>query len=246
MPNFLRLLSLSLALAASCAGPRAEPEPPPPAAVAAPAPEVGAEHRLNEHFLSDDLDVQQFVQTFEGESREIAVHHLELTAALGLQAGMAVADVGAGTGLFLEPLARAVGPSGRVYALDIAPRFVEHLAQRAEQGGFVQVEARLCTETSVGLPASSIDLALVCDTYHHFEHPQATLASLRTALRPGGRLLVVDLERIPGVSREWTLDHVRGDKQVFRSEIEAAGFRFEGEIEVPGMVENYVLQFRRP
>jgi len=201
---------------------------------------------INERFLAQDLDVEQFVRTFEGESREIAVHHREILDAVGLQAGMSVADVGAGTGLFLAPLADAVGQQGRVFAVDISPRFVEHLEQRARDEGLAQVRVVQCAEDSVELPAASIDAALICDTYHHFEYPHSTMASLLRALRPGGRLVVVDFERIPGVSREWTLDHVRAGKQVFRAEIEAAGLRFEDEVEIQGMEENYVLRFRRP
>src|SRR5690606_28394541 len=95
------------------------------------------------------------------------------------------------------------------------------------------------------LPKASIDVIFVCDTYHHFSHPESTLASLHRALRPGGRLVVVDFERIPGVSREWLLDHVRAGKEVFRAEIEAAGFVLDREVEIAGLEENYCLTFTR-
>jgi len=65
-------------------------------------------------------------------------------------------------------------------------------------------------------------------------------------MRPGARLVVVDFERIPGVTREWLLDHVRADKQTFLEEIVAAGFEFLDEPDVEGLEENYVLRFRRP
>jgi predicted methyltransferase len=227
------------------AGAPAPAEAPPEALAPATALEQSVQPGINANFLASDLDVDRFVRTFEGESREIAVHRDEILASLGLAEGMAVADVGAGTGLFLAPLAEAVGSGGRVFAVDISPRFVEHLEQRAAQEGLAQVQVVQCAEDSVELPPASVDAVLVCDTYHHFEYPRSTLASLHAALRPGGRLVVVDFERIPGVSREWTLDHVRAGKDVFRAEIEAAGFRFEDELEVPGMEENYLLRFRR-
>jgi predicted methyltransferase len=237
------LLALLFALPA-CAGSPTASEAPTPSA--APAHEASVKPGVNARFLADDLDVDEFVRTFEGESREIAIHHREIVAALELSPGMAVADVGAGTGLFLQPLARTVGSEGRVLAVDISPRFVEHLEQRASAEGLAQVEVVLCKEDSVELPPASVDVALVCDTYHHFEYPRSTLASLMAAIRPGGRLVVVDFERIPGVSREWTLDHVRAGKEVFRAEIEAAGFRLVDEVEVPGLEDNYLLRFRRP
>jgi len=64
-------------------------------------------------------------------------------------------------------------------------------------------------------------------------------------LRPGGELIVVDFERIPGETRKWLLDHVRANKQTFRAEIEAAGFEFVEEVQIEGLVENYFLRFSR-
>jgi predicted methyltransferase len=103
----------------------------------------------------------------------------------------------------------------------------------------------VCTETSATLPPESIDVAFVCDTYHHFEYPDQTMASIHRALAPGGRLLVVDFERIPGKSRKWILGHMRAGKEVFRAEIEAAGFVFVDEVAIPGFEENYLLEFRK-
>ena len=158
---------------------------------------------------------------------------------------MTVADVGAGTGLFMSELAHGVGPEGRVYAVDIAPAFVEHLRERAQAEGLSQVEVVRCTERSVELPAGSVDVALVCDTYHHFEYPHATLESLRAALKPGGVLAVVDFERRPD-SRAWVLEHVRCDSEQVIAEIEAAGFQLVDRPAVSGLQENYLLRFRRP
>ena len=90
-----------------------------------------------------------------------------------------------------------------------------------------------------------MDIAFVCDTYHHFEFPEATLASIHNALQKNGQLVVIDFDRIPGTSRDWILGHVRADKQTFRSEIERAGFRFVSEQQIPGLTENYCLRFER-
>ncbi|HZL99062.1 MAG TPA: class I SAM-dependent methyltransferase, partial [Planctomycetota bacterium] len=182
---------------------------------------------------------------FEGESREIAAQCAGITLHLGLRPGMAVADIGAGTGLFMGELARSVGPEGRVYAVEIAPAFVEHLRRRAAEAGLEQVEVVQCSERSVGLPPDSLDAALVCDTYHHFEYPQSTLASLRSALKPGGLLAVVDFERLPD-SRPWVLEHVRAGSEQVIAEIEAAGFRLVDRPDVGGLEENYLLRFVRP
>ena len=200
----------------------------------------------NQAFLADDLDVERFVGIFEGESREVFVLRERIVEALALSRGMAVADIGAGTGLFLPAFGREIGSQGRVFAVDISPKFLEHLRERVKSEDLGNVQVVEALEDSVELPAASVDLAFVCDTYHHFEYPRSTLASLYKAIRPGGSLVIVDFERIPGVTRDWMLEHVRAGKHVFRREIESAGFRFEGEVSVEGLKENYVLRFQRP
>ena len=200
----------------------------------------------NEVFLAEDLDVDRFVAIFQGESREVFVSREQIVEVLDLSPGMTVADIGAGTGIFLRAFDREVGPEGRVYAVDISPKFLEYLRDYAEQEDLDRVEVVTALEDSVELPEGSVDLAFVCDTYHHFEYPRSTLASLHSAIRPGGSLVVVDFERIPGVTSEWLLEHVRAGKDVFRREIETAGFRFVGEVPVEGLEENYLLRFERP
>ena len=170
----------------------------------------------------------------------------QIVEALELSPGARLADIGAGTGAFLPIFDRVVGQQGRVYAVDISPKFLEHLRDRVEREDLARVEIVKGLEDSVGLPAASLDLAFVCDTYHHFEYPQSTLASLHAAIRPGGALVIVDFERIPGKTQDWLLDHVRAGKQVFTREIEAAGFRFDRELAVDGLQDNYVLRSRRP
>jgi len=222
-------------LAAACAAPASPPQP-----------EQSVRPDVNARFLDPALDVAEFVGTFEGESREIAREREAIVTALGLQPGMHIADVGAGTGLFLEPFARAVQESGRVFEVELSPAFVAHLRDRAKGTGLRQVEVVQSTERSVELAPASLDLAFVCDTYHHFEYPRTMLASMWSALRPGGALLVLDFERIDGQSRQWVLDHVRAGKAAVRAEIEAEGFVFDREIEVAGLSENYLVRFLRP
>jgi len=232
-------LALLLPLFAACAQTPAAPAPPPP------VDEAAVEAASNDTFLSAELDVEDFVIRFEGESREIAVHRADIMAALEIESGMDVADVGAGTGLFMAPLSEAVGAEGTVYAIDISEGFLEHLQERIEEEQLANVETVLCSEKSVELEADSTDIAFVCDVYHHFTYPQSSLWSIHQALRSDGRLVVVDFERIPGVSSEWLLGHVRAGKEVFLAEIEAAGFVLEKELEIEGLEDNYFLVFRK-
>jgi SAM-dependent methyltransferase len=198
---------------------------------------------INDKFLSDDLDLDEWTKRFEGESREIYAHRAEIVAALGLEAKQRVADIGAGTGFFSEMLARTVGQNGFVWALEISPKFLEHLRNRFSKQEFSQVEVVENSDRTTGLAESSVDLAFICDVYHHFEFPQAMLENLRHVITPGGSLVIVDFDRIPGKTEPWILDHVRAGKEVFRAEIEAAGFIFKEEIEIEGLEDNYILRF---
>lgn len=200
---------------------------------------------INAPFQDPELDVQVWVDRWESESREIYASRSAIVEALDLRAGMRIADVGAGTGLFLQPFSEAVGAQGRVFAIDIAPAFVRHIEERARRLGLKNVETILSTPVSAGLPVAGVDVVFVCDTYHHFDDPQAMLRSIHQALRRGGRLVVVDFERIPGRSRDWVINHVRAGKEVFRGEIEQAGFIFRDEVGIDGFRENYLLRFAK-
>lgn len=218
-----------------------------PFVVACAAPEQSVKPGINKPFLeASDADIAEFVARFEGESREIAAAQDGILAALDLKPGMAIADIGAGTGLYEPAFSKAVGPEGVVYAVDLAPKMLEHLSRRVQVENLDNVQVRACTETDCGLEAGSVDLIYICDTYHHFEYPMTTLATIRRALRPGGTLAIVDFERIEGVSRPWIMNHMRAGKEVFLREIQDAGFVLIEEPEVEGLEENYMLLFRRP
>lgn len=228
----LILALVAVAATAACAAPEQE--------VRTPVPED-----INKSFLAEDVNVDSYAERWELESREVYLARDQIVAALGLEPGSAIADVGTGTGLYMEPLAAAVGPEGKVYAIDISPSFVFHVRERARAAGLDQVEVVLSSERSTHLPAGSVDVAYVCDVYHHFEYHEDMLGSIRRALRPGGTLVVVDFHRIPGVTREWLLGHVRAGREVFQSEIEAAGFEFVEEVAIDGFEDNYCLRFRK-
>jgi len=213
------------------------------ACVGAP-PEANVRPGINEDFTNPELDVDAMVRRFEAESREIFARRATIARAVGLGAGMAVADVGAGTGLFVDFFARDVGPNGRVFAVEISPRFVDLLRERAAARGLPQVQAVLCSDRDIGLAPDTVDCVFACDTYHHFEYPRSTLASIHRALREGGQLVLVDFERIPGQSRQWVLDHVRCGKEQVVHEVLGAGFELVEEVSV-GLSENYFLRFRK-
>jgi ubiquinone/menaquinone biosynthesis C-methylase UbiE len=189
----------------------------------------------------ENPDVPEYIGKFETESREIFVQRKEIVAACELKPGMSVADVGAGTGLFTRLFAKEVGTRGKVYAVDIAPKFIKHVEKTCKDAGIDNVTGIVCTADSVRLPPKSVDQVFICDTYHHFEFPFRTMASIHEALRPGGKVILIDFHRIEGKSREWVLNHVRAGQDVVVKEIESSGFKKVAEKKL--LKENYFLVF---
>ncbi|HEY7700423.1 MAG TPA: methyltransferase domain-containing protein, partial [Vicinamibacteria bacterium] len=113
----------------------------------------------------------------------------------------------------------------------------------AREEGIGNVKGVLGGERTTHLPPDSVDLVLICDTYHHFEYPADIMASIFAALRPGGRLVVIDYERIRGVTADSRYEHLRGGKGTFSDEIKDAGFDLEKEL--PLIPESYYLEFRK-
>lgn len=158
---------------------------------------------INDSFA--DPDPKTFVERFEREGREVYDNRETIVTELDLKPGMVVADVGAGTGLFTRLIAPGVGPEGKVYAVDIAQRFVTHTLLSCRARGWKHVEGIVCDQDDAKLPENSVDVVFICDTYHHFEYPLKTMQSIRRALKPDGRVYLLDFERIEGVSSDWIL-----------------------------------------
>src|SRR5208282_2076459 len=188
-------------------------------------------------------DAKTFVEKFETESREAFNFRKEIVAACRLKPGMCVADVGAGTGLFTRMFAAEVAPGGTVYAADIAANFLKHIEETCKEAGIKNVKTVLCKVDSSELPQNSVDVVFLCDVYHHFEYPAKTLATLHAALKPEGRLVMVDYRRVVGKTPDWIFKHVRAGQAVFTREIEAAGFKLQAEGKF--LKDNYMIEFRR-
>ena len=239
----IRCRPLVLVLLLACTAPEASPPAAPAAQDAGAEPAVRAD--INASYLSDSLDPARLDAGFSSESRETFAAREAVTAALGLEAGDVIADVGAGTGIYLEPFSRAVGPTGTVIAVDIAPKLVAFLEERAGRDGLANVRAQLGGTADTGLAPASVDHVFTANVYHHFEAPLAMNAHLFRAIRPGGSYAVLDFRRDEAAS-DFVRRHVRQDMATLIEEAAAAGFVFDGERAVPGLDENYLVVFRRP
>ncbi len=197
---------------------------------------------LNETWKSDKIE--PLIDRLEAESREIYREREAIAGVVGPRPGSVVADIGAGSGFMAELFAKLVGEKGKVYAIDINPTMMQHLADKAKADGLSNLKTVVCDEHSVNLPPRSVDLVFVCDTYHHFAYPTDTLKSIHEALRPNGQLILVDLKKESN-SPQWILDHVRASEWDFAREITAAGFSLTNQHILPNIQENYILRFRK-
>ena len=160
---------------------------------------------------------------------------------LNVSDGDDVADIGAGTGYFSFPIARRT-PTGTVYAVDIQPEMLEFIESRKRVDEVTNVQGRLGDIRDVRLEPESIDLAFAVDAYHEFSHPWEMLASIRKALRPGGRIILVEY-RLEDPDVPIKRLHKMSEAQA-RKELEAAGFEYvKTERELPWQ---HVLVFRKP
>lgn len=195
---------------------------------------------LNKSF---EADLSQWRDRFEHEGRSIYDKRYEILDAMALKRGLDVADIGAGTGVISRLIAQRVAPGGTVYAVDIARNMVEHIAKTAESERIPNLKAVLGDPRSPRLPPHSVDIVAIVDAYHHFEFPREMLADIKQALRPNGRLILVDFKRVEGISKEYVLKMVRAGQGTFTDEFQNAGFELVSRHE-DMFEEQYLLKFR--
>lgn len=126
------------------------------------------------------------------ESRNREEEPAKLMAAIDLELGQTVCDLGCGNGFYSLKLAKEVGPQGTVWAVDIQPEMLELLRERAEARSVTNIKPKLGGPADPKLPAGEIDLLLLVDVYHEISHPQQMLAHIRDSLKPTGRVALVE------------------------------------------------------
>jgi ubiquinone/menaquinone biosynthesis C-methylase UbiE len=161
--------------------------------------------------------------------------------ALGIGDGSVVADLGAGGGWFTIRLARRVGPNGLVYAQDVQPQMIESIARRVQREGLRNVRTVLGRDDDPGLPGETLDAALMVDAYHEVQSRVAFLQNVRRALKPRGRLGIVDFRK-DGLGPGPPLDD-RIERSAVIGDARAAGLRLLATDET--LPFQYVLVFGR-
>ncbi|MGE3610561.1 MAG: class I SAM-dependent methyltransferase [Bacteriovoracaceae bacterium] len=200
------------------------------------------QENINAKYLSPDLNVKEWESIFSKNDRDVIAFKKQILTQLNLKKNDNVADVGAGTGVFVTDLSKAVGAKGEVYAVDISPKFIEHLNHKVKKEKLSNVKVVTGEFNSTTLNANSVNVILVVDTYHHFENPALMLADFRKILKKNGRLVIVDYDKSLN-SEPWLQNHIKLQKTEYIKEIESHGFSMQSQAPIP-FKESFMLIFK--
>ena len=139
-------------------------------------------------------EVKQWIETLERPERIAGLKVDEIVAHLGLKPGLVVADIGAGTGVFSRPMAKAVAPGGKVLAVDVDQGLLDYITQRAKQENIANIQPVLGKFEDPNIPAQQVDLAFFHDVLHHIENREAYLRNLVSYLKPDARIALVEMD----------------------------------------------------
>jgi FkbM family methyltransferase len=168
------------------------------------------------------------IDWLEREEREMEENTSLLLKNLAVKPGMVVADIGAGSGYHSALLSKMVG-TGKVFAVDVEPEMIAYLNQRIKQEKLLRIVPVLSTEQKVSLPENTIDMMLLVDVYHEFSFPYEMALSMRAALKPGGKLVLVEFRAEDPTVPIKTI-HKMSEAQAIK-EFNAAGFAFDKNID---------------
>lgn len=184
---------------------------------------------------------QEWVDILERPERDDWQMPAEVVAALGLEPGQDVADIGAGSGYFSVPFAKEVGPEGTVYAVDVQKDLIDHLAERAKSDNVPNLEPVLGKFDDPLLADSSVDLVFLCDVVHHIQDRETYWPKVAQAMRSDGRIAIVDFHKKDQPVGPSKAMKIAKDDMV--GELEQAGFRLVEEHEF--LPYQYFLVFAR-
>ena len=168
----------------------------------------------------------------------------QMLDALGLRAGQTVADVGAGVGYLTLRIAKRIGPSAKVYGVDVQREMLVRLRKNAAKAKLSNVEPVLGTENDPRLPPGQIDLILMVDVYHELSQPQAMLQNMKKALSPDGRLVLVEYRK-EDPSIPIRLEHKMSAVEV-QTEVEAEGYRLEKTVKTLPRQNVFIFRAAKP
>lgn len=197
----------------------------------------------NLKYMDPNCDTEVWNSGLEWHEKDIVVHKKEIFAALPLKAGDIVADVGAGTGAFDKGLSEIVGPTGKVFAIEIAPAFIPYMKDRFIKENLKNVEVINGRTDKTTLPENSVNMVFVVDTYHHFDEAKKMISDFKKILRDQGHLVIVDFRTGPQ-ARPWVNEHVGITREEIIKEVTDGGFEFIREEKI-AFIESFQLTFKK-
>jgi len=186
----------------------------------------------------DNTDGKEWIRRLERPERIPGLKIPEVIASLGLKPGDVIADIGAGTGTFTIPFARAVAPSGRAYAVDIWPELLDYIKAKAVKAGMSTLDTVLAARDDPRLPRGQFDVVFFHDVFHNTNDRADYLRRVVPALKPGGRIAIVEQEYDDPIAKTWDLPEDRITPAQVQGWMAAVGFERVAEFDIFSAAKN--------
>jgi len=180
----------------------------------------------------DNTDGKEWIKRLERPSRLPGLKTDEVVARLRLEPGDVVADIGAGTGAYTIPFAKAVAPSGKALAVDIWPELLDYINEKAKKDGVQNLQTVLAKRDDPALPRGQVDVAFFHDVFHNTNDREAYLKVLVFALKPAGRIAVIEQEFEDPIAKKWDLPEDRITREQLNGWMANVGFRRTEEFDI--------------
>jgi precorrin-6B methylase 2 len=203
----------------------------------------------------DNTPGTEWIRRLERPERIPGLRLDEVIRSLQLRPGMVIVDVGAGTGAFTLAFAKAVAPSGRAIAVDIWPELLSYIREKATGGGVTTLDTVLAARDNPRLPPASVDIVFFHDVFHNVTDREGYLRTLAPALKPGGRIAIVEQEFDDPIAKKWDKDEDRITREQLAAWMKAVGFSFVAEFDIfqgannpsgAGMPARWFVVYRAP
>lgn len=180
----------------------------------------------------DLTDAKTWIKRLERPERIPGLKFNDVIACLKLKPGYVVADIGAGTGAFTIPFAKAVAPSGTAYAVEIWPELLDYINQKAEKENVKNLRTILATFDDPKLPKNQVDVAFFHDVFHNTNDRQGYLKTLASSLKPDGRIAIIEQEFNDPIAKKWDFPQDRITKEQVQGWMANVGFHLVGDFDI--------------